>query len=233
MIDFNITDEELEALKNYEENNYEAINQMLVSDAETDIALLSSEVENKVVSILYDRVAVIEYLKCIKLIYSLILKSFYEGKNKIPKSIYRGTNLSEIERIKSELFIDRMLATTENKDEAINEYSASWNRPACMNIVLEEDVPFVYLKDVLKDRKYKNEILISPFTKIKFISEDAEQKIDKSVKIAKCYNVELEKQILDELNQEERNGLYQYVLENAYYIKKKIVECIELEKEQK
>ena len=231
MIDFNITDEELEALKNYEENNYEAINQMLVSDAETDIALLSSEVENKVVSILYDRVAVIEYLKCIKLIYSLILKSFYEGKNKIPKSIYRGTNLSEIERIKSELFIDRMLATTENKDEAINEYSASWNRPACMNIVLEEDVPFVYLKDVLKDRKYKNEILISPFTKIKFISEDAEQKIDKSVKIAKCYNVELEKQFLDELNERERNGLYQYILENAYYIKKKIVECIDLEKE--
>ena len=231
MIDFNITDEELEALKNYEENNYEAINQMLVSDAETDIALLSSEVENKVVSILYDRVAVIEYLKCIKLIYSLILKSFYEGKNRIPKSIYRGTNLSEIERIKTELFIDRMLATTENKDEAINEYSASWNRPACMNIVLEENVPFVYLKDVLRDRKYKNEILISPFTKIKYISEDAEQKIDKSAKIAKCYNVELEKQFLDELNERERNGLYQYILENAYYIKKKIVECIDLEKE--
>lgn len=231
MIDFNITDEELEALKNYKENNYEAINQMLVSDAETDIALLSSEVENKVVSILYDRVAVIEYLKCIKLIYSLILKSFYEGKNKIPKSLYRGTNLSEIERIKTELFIDRMLATTENKDEAINEYSASWNRPACMNIVLEENVPFIYLKDVLKDRKYKNEILISPFTKIKFISEDYEQKIDKSAKVAKCYNVELEKQFLDELNERERNGLYQYILENAYYIKKKIVECINLEKE--
>ena len=231
MMDFNITDEELQALKIYEEKNYEAINQMLVSDAETDIALLSSEVENKVVSILYDRSAVIEYLKCIKLIYSLILKKFYKQKNKNPKNIYRGTNLSEIERIKTELFIDRMLATTENKDEAINEYSAIWNRPACMNIALEENVPFVYLKEILRDRKYKNEILISPFTKIKFINEDVEQKIDKSAKIAKCYNVELEKQILDELNQEERNGLYQYVLENAYYIKKKIVECIELEKE--
>lgn len=231
MMDFNITDEELEALKNYEEKNYEAINQMLVTDAETDIALLSAEVENKVVSILYDRVAVIEYLKCIKLIYSLILKCFYEGKNKTPKNIYRGTNLSEIERIKTELFVDRMLATTENKEEAINEYSAIWNRPACMNIVLEENVPFVYLKDVLRDRKYKNEILISPFTKIKFISEDSEQKIDKSAKVAKCYNVELEKQFLDELNERERNGLYQYILENAYYIKKKIVECIDLEKE--
>ena len=192
MMDFNITDEELQALKIYEEKNYEAINQMLVSDAETDIALLSSEVENKVVSILYDRSAVIEYLKCIKLIYSLILKKFYKQKNKNPKNIYRGTNLSEIERIKSELFIDRMLATTENKDEAINEYSAIWNRPACMNIALEENVPFVYLKEILRDRKYKNEILISPFTKIKFINEDVEQKIDKSAKIAKCYNLELE-----------------------------------------
>ena len=208
MIDFNITDEELEALKKYEEKNYEAINQMLVSDAETDIALLSSEVENRVVSILYDRMAVIEYLKCIKLIYSLILKSFCKEKNRIPKNIYRGTNLSEIERIKTELFIDRMLATTDNKDEAINEYSAVWNRPACMNIILENNVPFVYVKEILRDRKYKNEILISPFTKIKFITEENEQKIDKNVKVAKCYKVELEKQSLDELSERERNGLY-------------------------
>ena len=55
MMDFNITEEELNALKNYKEKNYEAINQMLVSNAETDIALLSEEVENEVVPISYDR----------------------------------------------------------------------------------------------------------------------------------------------------------------------------------
>ena len=169
MIDFNITDEELEALKNYKEKNYEAINQMLVSDAETDIALLSSEVENKVVSISYDRLAVIEYLKCIKLIYSLILKYYNSQKNNNIKSIYRGTNLSEIERIKNELFIDRMLSATESDDEALNVYSAIWNRPACMNIVLDANIPYIIVKDVLKDKKYKNEIIVSPFTKIKFI----------------------------------------------------------------
>ena len=231
MIDFNITDEELEALKNYKEKNYEAINQMLVSDAETDIALLSSEVENKVVSISYDRLAVIEYLKSIKLIYSLILKYYNSLKNNNIKSIYRGTNLSEIERIKNELFIDRMLSATESDDEALNVYSAIWNRPACMNIVLDANIPYIIVKDVLKDKKYKNEIIVSPFTKIKFISEDEEQKIDKSAKSSKIYNIELEKQVLDELNERERSGLYQYILENAYYIKKKIVECIELEKE--
>ena len=231
MIDFNITNEELEALKNYKEKNYEAINQMLVSDAETDIALLSSEVENEAISISYDRMAVIEYLKSIKLIYSLILKYYCSLKNNKLKTIYRGTNLAEIERIKSELFVDRMLSTSENKDEAINIYSSVWNRPACMNITLDENIPYIVVKDILKDKKYKNEIIISPFTKIKFISEDEEQKIDKSAKISKTYNVDLEKQILDELNERERAGLYQYILENAYYIKKKIVECIELEKE--
>lgn len=231
MIDFNITDEELEALKIYKEKNYEAINQMLVSDAETDIALLSSEVENKVVSIDYDRGAVIEYLRCIKLIYSLILKYYYSRKNNKSKSIYRGTNLSEIERIKSELFIDRMLSTTENLDDALNVYSAIWNRPACMNIVLDSNIPYVIVKDVLRDKKYKNEVIISPFTKIKYFSEDQEQKIDRSMKTSKVYDIELEKQNLDELNERERSGLYQYILENAYYIKKKIVECIELEKE--
>ena len=205
MIDFNITDEELEALKNYKEKNYEAINQMLVSNAETDIALLSTEVENKAVSIDYDRIAVIEYLKCIKLIYSLILKNYYSKKDKNVKTMYRGTNLSEIERIKSELFIDRMLSCTESREEALNVYSAIWNRPAYMNITLDSNIPYIAIKDILKDKKYKNEIIISPFTKIKFISEDEEQKIDKSAKISKTYNVDLEKQILDELNERERS----------------------------
>lgn len=231
MIDFNVTNEELDALKNYKEKNYEAINQMLVSDAETDIALLSSEVENKVVSISYDRMAVIEYLKCIKLIYSLILKTYYSQKNNKLKSIYRGTNLSEIERIKNELFIDRMLSTTENEDEALNVYSSAWNRPACMKVSLDDNIPYIIVKDVLRDKRYKNEIIVSPFTKIKFISEEDEKKLDRSAKTSKIYNIELEKQTLDELSDRERAGLYQYILDNAYYIKKKIVECIELEKE--
>ena len=45
------------------------------------------------------------------------------------------------------------------------------------------------------------------------------------------YNVELQKQELDELNEDARNGLYDYILENSYLIKGKIQECIALEKE--
>lgn len=231
MIDFNITEDELKALKTYKENNYEAINQLLVSNAENDIALLSSEVENSAVSIVYNRESVIEYLKNIKAIYRLILKYYYGKKQKLSKKIYRGTNLSEIERIKSELFIDRLLSATDNESEAINQYSANWNRPACINITLNENVPYVFVRDVLKDKKYKNEILIAPFTKIRFIEEVSEKKLERNSKPIKVYNIDLEKQNLDELTDRERNGVYAYILENAYSINRKLEECIRLEKE--
>ena len=55
MMELNVTNEEIEALKNFISKKYEAINQMLVSNSETDIALLSDEVENKVVDISYNR----------------------------------------------------------------------------------------------------------------------------------------------------------------------------------
>ena len=231
MMDFNITEEELNALKIYREKDYEAMNQMLVSNSENDIALLSAEVENKVVSIGYNRESVIEYLKNIKLIYRLILKYYYSKKNKLSRKIYRGTNLSEIERVQSEHYIDRFLSTTENENDAINVYSANWNRPACMNLILDEKIPYIHVKDILKDKKYKNEILVSPFTKVKYIKELDEKRLEKNSKLLKVYEIELEKQELDALTEKERNGLYTYILENSYSIKRKLEECIDLEKD--
>ena len=80
MMDLNITNEELNALKLYIEERYKAINQMLVSDAESDIALLSNEVENSVEPISYSREFIIENLRYMKLIYKLILKHCYNQK---------------------------------------------------------------------------------------------------------------------------------------------------------
>ncbi len=231
MIDFNITDEEIEAIELYRNKDYEAINQMLVSDCETDIALLSADVENKVVNIDYDRVAVIRYLKTIKLLYKVLLKKYYDNKDKKKTDFYRGTNLSEIERIKNELFIDRFLMVSTDENNAINDNASNWNRPVCMNLFLDEDIPYIFIKDFLKGKKYEKEVLISPFTKIKKITEVDEKKIKGNSKTVKVYDVELEKQVLDELTENERNGLYNYILESSYSIKEKIEECIDLEKE--
>lgn len=229
MIDLNITNEELDALKVYMNNNYEAINQILVSNTETDIALLSEDIGKKAIEISYSRNSVIECLKNIKLIYKLMLKQYYKQSKIRIKTLYRGTNLLEIERLKNELFVDRFLIVTENQADAESKYSLNWNRPTCMNIALDEKVPFIHLKDVLEN--CNDEILISPFTKIRSISEGDEKKVGKNAKTVKNYNVELEKQNLDELTDRERNCLYDYILENTYSINKKIEECIELEKE--
>ena len=230
-MDLNITNEELEALKLYRTEKYEAINQMLVSNSETDIALLSDEVEKRVVLIQYDRESVIEYLKNIKFIYRLILKKYYQNKLERGITVYRGTNLAEIELIKREPFIDRFLMTTKIKSDAEGKYSSNWNRPACMNIKLTSNIPYINVGEVLKNKKYKNEILINPFTKIKSILEDTEKIMEKNSKLLKVYNVELEKQKLDGLSEKERNGLYSYILDNSYSIKRRLEECITLEKD--
>ena len=230
MIDLNITKEEMNALKEYINEDYEAINQMLVSNSETDIALLSEDVENKVINISYTRESVIKYLKNIKLIYKLMLKQYYKSNNKYDIVFYRGTNLAEVERFKNELFIDRFLMTTANQEDAEKKYSANWNRPTCLNIAISKYIPFINIKEVLDD-KDDDRILIAPFTKIKTITEDSEKKLDKNSKTIKIYNLVLEKQVLDKLTDRERNGLYNYILDNSYFIKRKIQECIHLEKE--
>ena len=45
------------------------------------------------------------------------------------------------------------------------------------------------------------------------------------------YNVTIEKQELEQLTLAERNGLYNYIIENADSINRKLRECIDLERE--
>ena len=229
MMELNVTNEEIEALKNFISKKYEAINQMLVSNSETDIALLSDEVENKVVDISYNRGDIEEYLKDIKLIYSLILKQFYKSNHKVDQ-VYRGTNIAEIERFKSEPYIDRFLVVTTARDDADKKYASKWNRPASMNIKLNNNVPYIFIKDFI-GRSSKNDILVAPFTRIISIKDHEEKEVDGSVKTVRNYDVEIEKQELEELKENERKGLYSYILENSYSIHRKIEECILLEKD--
>ena len=231
MIDFNITSEEKDALKYYRDEGYRAINQMLISNSETDIALLSDEVEKKVVEIKYDRDSVIEYLDNIKLIYRIILKKYYQDNRKLNTTVYRGTNLAEIEMLKISPYIDKFLIATLDKEEAANKYSSDWNRPASMNIVLLSGVPYIQMSDIIKGKKYAKDIIISPFTKVKTMSEISEITLNKNSKTSKVYNIELEKQELDELSKEEREGLYKFIIDNSVFIKRKLEECINLEKE--
>lgn len=228
MMELDFTKEELETLEAYMSKRYEAMNQLLVSNCETDIALLSDEVENKVVKIPYDRESVIENLMNTKNLYKLFMKNFYKSKHE-EKTFFRGTNLAEVERLKMEPFIDRIWsATTDKKSQ--EKFAKKWNRPVGITITLEENIPYFNVGNILGSEEYNKDILIAPFTKVKKIEEDKNINLDNS-KYFKYYNVVLEKQNLDKLTYAERNGLYNYILENAYSIKRKIENCIKIEKE--
>lgn len=228
MMELDFTNEELQSLETYMNVKYKAINQLLVSNCETDIALLSDEVENEVIKIPYDRASVIENLINIKLLYKLFIKNFCKVKHE-NRTFFRGTNLAEIERLKMEPFIDRILAvTTDEKNQ--EGYACNWKRPVGITITIEDNIPFIDVGKVLDSEKYNNCILIAPFTKIKSIEENKEINLDNS-KYFKYYNIVLEKQNLDKLTDIERNGLYNYILENSYSIKRKLEDCIKLERE--
>lgn len=228
MMELDFTNEELQNLEGYMDVKYEAMNQLLVSNSETDIALLSDEVESEVVKIPYDRMSVIENLMSTKLLYKLFIKNFCKIKHESRK-FFRGTNLAEIERLKVEPFIDRIWSATTDEKVA-EEYATKWNRPVGITITLEENVPFIDVGKILELDKYKNCIIISPFTRVKTIEENKSINLEES-KYFKYYNIVLEKQNLDKLNVMERNGLYNYILENSYSIKRKLEECIKLERE--
>ena len=227
MMDLNITKDEQNALKRYINEKYETVNQMLVSNCEADLALLSEEVESKKVELCYDKDDVIENINLFKSIYFLMLKYYYKN-NPSKRDFYRGTNLAEVERMKSEVYIDRMLSATEGKTDA-NNNSNKWNKPVRINLSLDNNIPYLYISDIIKRYKNKEEILISPFTLIKSFKEENED--ENSIKTKKIFSVELEKQVLDNLTENQRKGLYSYIVDNSSLINKKLDECIKLERE--
>ncbi len=228
MMNLSSTNEEIEALKYFLGEGNKAMNQLLISNCETDIALLSDEVENEVVSISYDRESVISNLMKIKALYTLILKQFYKTNHR-SREFFRGTNLAEVDRLKNEPFVDKIISATRNQEKAENKFAANWNRPTCINIKLDLNVPYLIVKNVFDENE--DEILVAPFTKIKNFELLEDKQIADTSKNIKVYNVFLEKQDLEELNDRERFGLYNYILDNSYLIKRKLEECIKLEKE--
>ncbi len=231
MMNFSLTEEEIEALKYYKNEQYTAINQLLVSNCETDIALLSDETEYGAAQISYDRETISANFRAIKKIYELMQKIYYQEKRTEGWAFVRGTNIAEIERLKNELYIDNFLSTTSNSEKAEKDFSTIWNRPAVMYICGSSNIPYIEVDKVLGKMNENSEIIISPFTRIKEIKEGNEIIIENSSKTIKTYNVVLEKQELDELQEEERIGLYHYILDNANTINRRLQECIALEKE--
>lgn len=229
-MDFYITNEEIEALKLYKEMNYEPINRILVSNSEIDVNLLSDESDKKKVEVSYSKENVKKYIDIIKKIYELMQKKYSSQKDMRLSKFYRGTNISEIERIKNEPYIDRFLSVTNDEKIAKERYASDWNRPAMLDIKIESNIPYINVNEILKNGNPDFEYIISPFTIIKEITEKQEENFENTSKTLKRYEISLIKQDLEPLSQDERNGLFNYVMNNADNIENKLEEAIALEK---
>ncbi len=231
MKDLTISKEEKAALRYYRGSNYESINQLLVCNVDTDLDMIAGGIENKSVSLSFDRNSVVKNLDTIKTIYEIMMKVYYTNNRKEGWAFTRGTNLAEIERLKNEVYIDKFLSSTTNEEKAKRDFSAVWNKPALMYVCGDSSIPFISVKEVLKDSNFSDEVIIAPFTIIKNIQDSGEISIPGTAKTIKTYNVTLEKQDLQQLSKEERDGLYNYILDSADSITFKLRKCLELEKE--
>lgn len=220
------TKDELNTLKQYKDQYYKAINQLLVSNCETDLSMMGKDIESEVEESPYDRKNIIENIDRIKTIYRLCQKYFYNTKHK-QEVFYRGTNMAEVDRLRQEPFIDRIWTASKKKQDAEDFYAQNLERPVLIEITVDEEVPFIDVDKILNSSVKTGEIIISPFTKIKSITEIE----NSNKKIFKSYSITIEKQKLEELTEKEREGLFNYILENSYSIKRKLEECINLENE--
>ena len=231
MKDLTISKEEKAALRYYRGSNYESINQLLVCNVDTDLDMIAGGVENKSVSLSFDKDSVIRNLDTIKTIYEIMMKVYYTNNRKEGWAFTRGTNLAEIDRLKNEVYIDKFLSSTTNEEKAKRDFSAVWNKPALMYVCGDSSIPFISVKEVLKDSNFSDEVIIAPFTIIKNIQDAGEVSIPGTSKTIKTYNITLEKQNLQQLSEEDREGLYNYIIDSADSINYKLRRCLELEKE--
>ena len=229
MINFNFTDEDKEILRRYRNQKYLAINQLLVSNSEVDLKILMSCAEDSEAYKFYTKEVIKDNIKLIKDLYSLMLKSYYQKESKDAWALSYGTTVSEIERFKNEIYIDNFLVTTSNKEDVKKQIEGEM--PALLNISGDANVPVLNVDSVLENETNDPEILISPFTKIKEFKEN-EQIALEDERILRIYTVTLEKQDLQEITEEERKAIYDYIMASTDVVDQKLKETAVNEKEK-
>jgi hypothetical protein len=220
------TEEEINTLKEYRENNELMVNQLLISNGEVDVALLRNRTED-MQELAYDRENVRINIDNLIKIYEIMLKSYYSKEVSTWGFAY-STKITEIERLRNEIYIDYFLhATTKQNDMKSN---LETGMSAIINFNGEAGLPYLNIDEVLNIETNTPEILIAPFTKIKDFKEMQEIELEDGNKLP-IYNVILEKQDLQELTFEEKEAVYNYILTSADVVNQKLQECVEYEKD--
>lgn len=220
-MELKLTNEEKESIKYYKEEIFDSINQLLNSDSRVDISSLCDE--NEEIKVNYDKVNIINLINTIKKMYGGILKSYYSRGIKENWTFSKKTQIVEIEKMKNEPYIDNFLIA--DTEEHLNDDLVGINH-TIVKINGDKDIPYIKLSEIIDGSK---EVLISPFTKVKDIK--ANEKIKDEDKKICTYDVNLERQELQEMSDDDKIALYNYILTNSDLVNVTISNTVNLEKE--
>ena len=223
-MELKLTNDELELIKYYREEAFKKINQMLVTDSRTDIAILSDEQDDE--KIVYDKENVIRNLETAKNIYEIIYREYLKKGIKKDWNFYLISNISEVQKLKNEPYIDKFLLL--NSKELLNNQDLILNsNQVIINVLGDSEIPYIELENILKNGK--NEILVSLFTKQIDIKETENIKINN--KEIRSYDLKIEKQELQEMTFDDKTALYNYIISNSDLINSTLVTSTNLEEE--
>ena len=211
-----LTKEERNLIKTYTKTNYVNVNQLLLSDAEIDVALLE---QGKTLD--YSKEKIQDNIEILKSVYKILLRNFASSDKK-EWSFYKNVSNSEIEKLKMNNKIDNFMFAYLSENEARKQIENSSNKQFLLKIDGKGNVPYLQLDKVLK--KNESGVIISPFTQISMIDE-------MTIDGEKVYNISIETQEFETMSDTKRKELYDYILENCGQINEKLVECVELDRE--
>lgn len=218
-MELKITKEELDVIKYFRNEVFENINQLLNSDSRTDIALLSDDDES--FQIHYDKESVVNFIETVKKVYNIILKNYLSRGVKEDWVFTKKMNISEVEKLKNEPFIDSFLLA--DLKEPQEEVSAN---QTTVYICGDKEVPYLKLNSVIEN---SNEVLIAPFTEIADISDDTKILDDGSQ--VRTYRIKIKRQELQEMSDDDKTALYNYIITNSDQVNSNLFNTVELEKE--
>ena len=225
---YDITNEEKEALKLYKGFNYEAINALLTSNCDEDIALLRESLEkDEVQTISYKKDNVIKNIEIVKKIYELMIKMDLNRERPLDFKFVRGTSIEEVQKYKNEPYVDRMISVVTDSQKAKEKYASRYENPVLINLFGKSDIPKVLISDVLSLTEDTDEVIIAPFTQVIEIKDMSV--LDENGEGDKVYNITIEKQKLEELSEPERKALYTFILQSTESIDGMLEECVNIE----
>ena len=227
--------EDRELINKFQKFSFNSINHLLTTDAELDISYMIEAMDNEDIDIEslgldFSKGTTEDNIDLIKQVYEIMLKQYFSKKVRSNWSFITVLTIDEVNKIKNEMYIDKFLLVTKDRKKAEKKYAKEISVPVIVNVFGSKDLPYLDINGILEDKLDETEVLISPFTKVSSI-EKANDTTLNSGKVAKVYNIYLDKQEFTELSDEELKDLYNYINENADSVNLKMKKCLSVEKE--